>query len=198
MKNANSLSLARVNELHNEIKEHLNHHMRNVSTKYLSDYVGFFTYIRNWRITNGHYPSSYTDAEAIFIEILKGKSNYTIKEQKETKLKIKKPSDKYIKLLEERTKQIRVNTKNPYFKYDNEDNVIGFDKRKYLEDLPKYKLEKLCSIYKIPHKWAKYCKISELLKQSDLSLEIEKLIIEDRHYLIDDEEQAKLSYSRYA
>lgn len=198
LKNANSLSLARVNELHHEIKEHLNHHMRNVSTKYLSDYVGFFTYIRNWRVTNGYYPSSLQDAESIFIEILKGKSNYTIKEQKETKLEIKKPSDKYIKLLEEKTKQIRANTKNPYFKYDNEDNVIGFDKRKYLEDLPKYKLEKLCSIYKIPHKWAKYCKISELLKQADLDTEIENLIIEYRHYLKDDEQKAKESYSKYA
>ena len=49
--------------------------MTNVSTKHLQDYIGFFTYIRNWRTTNGHYPTSQNDAENIFIEILKTKKN---------------------------------------------------------------------------------------------------------------------------
>ncbi|EFX95186.1 hypothetical protein HMPREF9397_1863 [Streptococcus sanguinis SK1087] len=30
--------------------------MRNVSTKYLQDYIGFFTYIRNWRTEHGIIP----------------------------------------------------------------------------------------------------------------------------------------------
>ncbi|WP_241208465.1 hypothetical protein [Streptococcus downei] len=46
-----------------------NRNMTNVSTKYLQDYIGYFTYIRNWRIEHGYYPTSKADAEAIFIEI---------------------------------------------------------------------------------------------------------------------------------
>lgn len=38
--------------------------------------MGFFTYIRNWRVTNGHYPSSKKDTEQIFIEILKTRVKY--------------------------------------------------------------------------------------------------------------------------
>ncbi len=40
-------------------------HMVNVSTKYLQDYIGFFTYIRNWRVTNDNYTSSMKDTEQI-------------------------------------------------------------------------------------------------------------------------------------
>ncbi len=57
LKNANSLSLARINELHSHIKKFINSEMTNVSTKYLQDYIGYFTYIRNLRVTNGHYPT---------------------------------------------------------------------------------------------------------------------------------------------
>lgn len=53
--------------------------MTNVSTKYLEDYIGFFTYIRNWRVKNGSYPSSRKDAKKIFIELLKSKGKYTVK-----------------------------------------------------------------------------------------------------------------------
>jgi len=74
LKTENSLSLARVNELHSDIKKYIYGEMANVSTKYLQDYIGFFTYTRNWRVTNGYYPSSLKDAEKIFIEILKNQS----------------------------------------------------------------------------------------------------------------------------
>lgn len=77
LKNANSLSLARVNQFHNELKRHFERNTKGVNTKYLQDYIGFYTFIRNWKITNGHYPSSHKDAEAIFIEILRGKTTYT-------------------------------------------------------------------------------------------------------------------------
>ena len=71
LKETYSLSLARANELHADIKEFVNHKMTNVSTKYLQDYIGFFCYIRNWRVEHGRYPNSSKDAEQIFIEALK-------------------------------------------------------------------------------------------------------------------------------
>lgn len=181
IKKLNNLGLGRVNQLHNDIKEHFNKKMRNVNTKYLEDYIGFFTYIRNWKVTNGYYPSSLEDAENIFIEILKGKSNYKVKEQKEKILELPIPSDKYVKLLKEYTIKAQTVTKNPYFKYDNEDNVIGFNKREFLEDLPKVTLNKLRAQYKIPRSYVKYSVISTLLKQPDIEEQIIKIITTDRH-----------------
>lgn len=198
LKNANSLSLARVNQFHSELKRHFERNTKGVSTKYLQDYIGFYTYIRNWKITNGHYPSSNKDAEKILIEILKGKTTYTVKNIKEAKIDLPKVSDKYMLLLKTKTKQIRTLTKNPYFKYDEEDNVISFEKRKYLENIPNYKLEKLCTTYRIPHKWNKYCKISELLKKATMEEEIQKLIIEDRHYTIAPEDLEAIKTSKFA
>jgi hypothetical protein len=80
LKTINGLSLGRVNELHLDLKKFIYRDMTNVSTKYLQDYIGFFTYIRNLRVTNDYYPSSSKDAEKIFIDILKSKVNYTVKE----------------------------------------------------------------------------------------------------------------------
>lgn len=64
-------------ELHDDIKRFINRDMTNVLTKYLQDYIGYFTYIRNWRVEHVHYPTSKANAEAIFIEILKTKKNLT-------------------------------------------------------------------------------------------------------------------------
>lgn len=75
-----------MNELHSDIKQFIYGKMTNVSTKYLQDYIGFFTYKRNWRVTNGYYPVSLKDTEIIFMEILKSKVNYTITEINNKKL----------------------------------------------------------------------------------------------------------------
>lgn len=99
IKYQNSLSLARVNELHNDIKRFINRNMTNVSTKYLQDYIGYFTYIRNCRIEHGHYPTSKADAEAIFIEILKTKKNLTSSEVRQKELVLPKPSSRYMEVL---------------------------------------------------------------------------------------------------
>ena len=61
LKSKNRLSLARVNELHNEIKKFINVNKTNVSTKYLNDYILFFNYIRNYKVRNSNYPSSKKD-----------------------------------------------------------------------------------------------------------------------------------------
>lgn len=82
LKNQNSLSLGKVNELHSDIKKFIYADITNVSTKYLQDYIGFFTYIRNWKVQNGHYPTSRKDTEEIFIDILKTYTNYTVADVK--------------------------------------------------------------------------------------------------------------------
>lgn len=63
IKKRHKLNLARVNELHSDIKLLIEKQMTNVSTKYLQWYIAFFTYRRNWRVKNGYYPTSTKDAE---------------------------------------------------------------------------------------------------------------------------------------
>lgn len=64
IKRAYRLSLARVNALHSDIKLMIEKEMTNVATKYLPDYMGFFTYRRNWRVAHGHSFANRRDAEA--------------------------------------------------------------------------------------------------------------------------------------
>ena len=197
LKNANSLGLSRVNQFHSELKRFLVYNTRSVSTKYLEDYIGFQVYVRNWTITNGSSPSTLEDAENIFIDILKGKTTYKTKDLENAKLELPKVSDKYMSLLKEKTEEARKITSNPYFKYDEEDHVISFNKREYLENIPKYKLEKLRKHYKISAKWAKYAVISELLKKKDIDKQILLLIDSDKHIKISDEDMEFLNDAAY-
>ncbi len=132
MKKDLGLNLGRVNELHKNIKNFINKRMTNVSTKYLQDYIGFFTYIRNWRVTNGKYPTSSKDAEQILIEVLKKKVNYTYVDTKKQELELPKPSSRYVTLLAQHTEQARIISNNKYFKFSEEDGVRTFNKREYL------------------------------------------------------------------
>ena len=114
--------------------------MTNVSTKYLQDYIGFFTYIRNWRVKNGRYPNSQKDAEEIFVEILKSRANYTVTDVENQELELPKPSSRYITLLKQETEKARKATANKYFKFGPEDGAKKFDRRNYLLDLPDSKI----------------------------------------------------------
>ncbi|PKM68508.1 MAG: hypothetical protein CVU95_02575 [Firmicutes bacterium HGW-Firmicutes-2] len=66
-------------KLHADIQKFICQDMANVSTKYLEDYLGFFTYMRNWRIDHGRCPLSKNDIESIFIDIIKSGINYSKK-----------------------------------------------------------------------------------------------------------------------
>jgi hypothetical protein len=117
---------------------------------------------------------------------------------KKAKLDIPKTSDRYMDLLKEKTKEARRLTMNPYFKFDEEDNVISFDKRKFLEDLPKTRLNELCRKYKINIKWNKYPKISALLKEPTIGDEIILLINEYKHMKISKEDEEVINSMKYA
>lgn len=199
LKNANGLSLARVNELHKDLKKYIYEDMTNVSTKYLEEYIGFFTFRRNWRVSHGSYPSSHKDAEEIFIEILRNKDNIKVPDIKQHKLNLPKPNTKYIKKLQEETAIARIATENIYFKFNSEDGVYHFDRRKYLLNQPKTKLYELCKKYNIAHykQLARYSLVSLLLKQENIELEIYKLLETDRHYKMDDEDWKFINDGKY-
>lgn len=162
----NKLNLARVNQLHSEIKSFIYGDMTNVSTKYLEDYIGYFTYIKNWSVDNGRFPNSRQDAEKILIEILKQQGKYTVTELKKTKLTLPKPSPRYMTLLKSYTKEARKLTDNRYFKFDEEDNVVSFDKRTYLMDIPETRIKDACKHFGIKYKrkWVRWSTVAEILK----------------------------------
>ena len=199
LKKANKLSLARVNELHADIKKFIYGDMANVSTKYLQDYIGFFTYIRNWRVTNGYYPSSLKDAEKLFVEILKTKVNFTITEIKKKTLELPKPSTRYITLLKTQTEKARILTNNQYFKFDEEDEVKTFNKREYLLDQPKSKLYAVCKLHSMKKykPLALYSLVSAILKLPDIDNIIYELIIIDRQYKIAEEDLEAIKSNTY-
>lgn len=190
LKAKNGLSLARVNELHSDIKNFIYGEMTNVSTKYLQDYIGYFTYIRNWRVKNGRYPNSQKDTETIFIEILKSKVNYTITEVDNQELELPKPTSRYVTILKEETEKARKATSNRYFKFGEEDGVKTFNKREYLLDQSKSKLYAIAKECKMKHyrQLALWSLVSEILKQPNIDEIIYKLLADDRHYKIDEED----------
>ncbi len=199
LKTVNTLSLARVNELHSDIKKFIYGKMVNVSTKYLQDYIGFFTYIRNWRVTHGHYPSSKKDTEKIFIEILNARVKYTTSEVEEKELELPKPSTRYITVLKAEMEKIRKATSNQYFKFDEEDGVKSFNKREYLLDQPKARLYTICKAHDMKKykKLALYSLVSAILKLPDIGKTIYDLVVSDRHYKIADEDLEAIRSSAF-
>lgn len=198
LKDAYSLSLARVNHIHDELKEKLRSATKGVSTKYLADYVGAYVYVHNWRADHGRYPSSEADAELILLELLKNKTKYTTKDISNASMDMPKASDRYMRDLKKKTEACRKVTKNPHFKYDEEDNVVCFDTRAFLRDLPDYKIKKLCSIYKIKHKLPKETKIATMTQQPDIHDQIMILISEYKQNKISDEDKAAIEGLKYA
>lgn len=199
LKETNNLSLARVNELHSDIKKFICKDMTNVSTKYLNMYIRYFAAIRNWRVEHGHYPTSQKDTESIFIDILKSKTNYTMANIKTEILTLPKPTSRYVTLLKEETKKARSATSNKYFKFDEEDGFKTFNKRDYLLDQPKSKLYAICKECKLSKykQSAIWNLVSLILKQPNIDDIIYKLLAEDRHYKISDEDLAAIKANNY-
>ncbi len=199
LKTVNGLSLGRVNQLHSDIKKMINGDKINVSTKYLQDYIGYFTYVKNWTVDHGHYPSSTKDAELIFLDILKLRENYTIQDVKNQPVNLQKPSGRYVSQLKAETKKAREATGNKYFKFDEEDGFKNFDRRAYLFDLPKYQLFEICKEcglkkYKSISRWSV---ISQLLERPDIDMIIYRLLGEGRHYDISDEDLEEIKAGHF-
>jgi transposase-like protein len=186
LREMNNLNLARVNQLHADIKKLIYGDMTNVSTKYLSDYIGYFTFVKNWSVDNSSYPSSRQDAEKILIEILKHQGTYTITDLKNTELTLPKPSPRYMTLLKAHTEEARKFTNNKYFKFDEEDKVVSFDKRNYLLEIPEVRIKNACKYFSIKYKrkWVRWTMVTEILRHP----KINEIII----YLIDQDKAMKM------
>ena len=191
IKKNNKLSLGKVNKFHGILKKKLVTIYQSVSSKYLNDYVGAMVYINNWQIDHNTEAATRADAEQMLLELMGLKITCTEKDLTHPKKKIKRASDSYMKVLRDNTVDMRKHTHNKYFKFDPEDNVVSFDVRNYLMNLPKYKLDELRKKYKIKASWCKNSVILTLVKQPDIHQAIYEQIMK---YCPDpiDEEDAKL------
>ncbi len=199
IKTSSNLNLGRVNSLHNEIKRFVNRNMTNVSTKYLADYIGYFAYLKNYKQDHDIRSFSRKDAEAILVEILKIQARYTVSDLKRTELILQKPTPRYTALLKEHTERARKVTNNKYFKFDEEDKVISFDKRNYLMDLPESKIQAICKKYGIRYKrkWVRWSTVSLILKHPDIQSIFIELINKDKAIKLAPEDLEYLSKEQY-
>jgi len=193
-KHENGLSLGRVNELHSEIKEFINVNKTNVSSKYLQDYMGFFTYIHNWKIEHGHSPSANADA----MEILELHCNHTKNDIKRTVLSLPKRTGKYVYMLNKKTEEARKATQNKYFKFNAEDAAYSFDKRTFLSGQKRGKLHTICRNNGLRgySNWTKYSIISYILKLPDAEDIVINQITEARRSEIDEEDEKTIKSDR--
>jgi hypothetical protein len=170
-----------------------------VSTKYLSDYIGYFTFVKNWSVDNCSYPSSRQDAEKILIEILKHQGTYTITDLKNTELTLPKPSPRYMTLLKAHTEEARSITNNKYFKFDEEDKVVSFDKRNYLIDIPEIRIKDACKRFGIKYKrkWVRWTMVTEILRHPKINEIIVYLIDQDKVMKMYQEDIEYLSKEKY-
>lgn len=198
IKKSYRLSLARVNELHSEIKLMIEKKMTNVATKYLQAYMSFFTYRRNWKVAHGHSPANQRDAEAILCDLLAGQVNLTRPELEQIELTVPKPSGRAVQILKEKTEKARQITKNRYFKYDAED-VPSFNTREILLDAPRSHLTEIAKNHKIKghNKMTQWGIAAAIAKLPDIDSIIVDLVTKNRAYLIDEEDIKYLESLRY-
>lgn len=189
IKRSYRLSLARVNELHSEIKLMVERKMTNVATKYLPDYMGFFAYRRNWRVSHGHSPANRADAETILCDLLTRRVNLTRPELEEIKLDLPKPSGRAVQILKEKTEKARKVTRNKYFKYSPED-IPSFNTREILLDAPRSHLTEIAKAHKIKGhtKMTQWGIAAAIAKLDDIDEIIVELVTKNRAYMIDEED----------
>lgn len=189
IKKTYKLSLARVNEVHAEIKLMIEKKMTNVATKYLPDYMGFFAFRRNWKVVHKRSPANRQDAEQIFKQLLLQKVTLTRPELEQVRLDLPKPSGRAAQILKEKTETARKLTKNKYFKYDAED-LPSFNTREILLDAPRVRLTEIARDHKIKGytKMTQWSLAAAIAKLPDVDEIIMDLVTRDRRYMIDEED----------
>lgn len=143
LKKTHKLTINGVNGYHAELERYINHIAKGVSTKHLQAWVSFFYYRWNFRIDNGHAPTTYVDAERILIEIIKRRSPIKVNDVKYQIDITKKNTKRYTKQFITRTVATRVKSNDPHLKFTEEDGVWVVDKRKSVVRLPEYKRRNL-------------------------------------------------------
>ena len=69
LKKEKHLTINGVNGFHSELRRYIDNIERGVSTKFLDNWCSFISYVHNYKIDNGHTPSSLDEVESIVIDI---------------------------------------------------------------------------------------------------------------------------------
>lgn len=187
LKKQNGLNLSRVNSFHNYLKLNIEKIMTGVGTKHLPSYVSAYTFIYNWKTDYSTTLASIKDAETVLINLLKTKSAFTLNDLENRDFFIAPtPTGRYLALLDKETRAIRRETDNKFFKFDEEDRVVSFDKKKYIRETPVGKLRPIGKQYKIKgytrmSHWQLY---NEIIKLKDLDKIVYQLIAQDKVFSI--------------
>ena len=163
-----SLSLARVNEFHSVLREHLETRTHGVSITYIKEYVAWETYLKNFAADHGHIPSTRKDAEIIIEELLKKRVNIKIRELYNRKADFSNIKTRYLNSLKEITEEIE-NEKQQKYHLTPEDIGPNFNVDEFLKTLPLSRLREI----------AKYCKVPNfsVMVRQKLSWKLRKAIM---------------------
>ena len=148
-RNSHKLTINGINGYHSELERYINRMAKGVSTKHLQAWVSFFNYRNNFRVDNGHTPSSYLDAEIVLIELLKLRHPIKVEDIKQQKDLTRKQPQRYTKKVIAKTVAARKKSNNKYIKFTEEDGIWVVNKRKSIELLPEYKRRELAKALKI-------------------------------------------------
>lgn len=148
LKDKHKLSLARVNEFHSVLRNHLEVNTHGVSITNLKEYLAWEVLLKNYAVDYGHSPATRKDAEKILEILLQCRTNLKVKEMYNRKADFTSIKKRYVNQLDELTKQIR--KKNEQFLHlTPEDIGPNFNVDEYLKTLPIYRLGKIAKLCKV-------------------------------------------------
>ncbi|HFI0695706.1 TPA: hypothetical protein ACGO4F_001811 [Streptococcus suis] len=95
-----------------------------------------------------------------------------------------------MEVLKEETEKARDAVDSPYFKFNEEDGILSFNKREYLLDLPKTRLYAIAKGCHIPRykKLARWSLVSMILKHKNIQDILYQESADERVTLIDEED----------
>ncbi len=144
LKAVRGLTLENVDHFHRQLKRRINKDMAGVNTSYLYRYIGFYVFLLNWRVDHhGKAPASMADAENIFRTLLLAGNNcFTRADMNSEDIRaLQKPSTRYINMLAKATEELRQKSGQRGLTLDDNDRLLRFDRRRYLETTPVYQLK---------------------------------------------------------
>ena len=158
------LGINRVNSFHGDLEEDIIQDKRNIAIEYLKDYIGAYTYLKNYRSARSISTFNRKDAENILVELCiltkKNKHSPTKEEIMSQNINdLPRPTLKVIKQAQAKMTKIRevVVQKNKddsedQSAYEGDENAqFVFNKRKFLNSIGTIRLNELTKRYNLYH-----------------------------------------------
>ena len=117
-----------------------------VSAKHLHFYVAWFEYLHDLKVDTGAKATSKKTSEKVLIDIINARVNITKAEIEaigKNELQLPKASNKYMRLLNEKTEQMKEALEDKWFQFSDEDAFDSFKVRETMRSMPMNKLRSL-------------------------------------------------------